>query len=180
MEFTFDRDVFQNGGVHFTGEVSFNITRTHIYTFKNTEADWEEGESVEQPELFSLLAKANSKFGWEAVEITNEFELRNRMGNMIGHGDIYEDGERISTKIIVGQGAEFSYGYSHPTEEGYHSYSVEVYWNGENGWHVEEVSGGRDCDGVLETTREYTKLVTGEIIKGRSEVYDQFAQAAGY
>jgi hypothetical protein len=85
---------------------------------------------------------------------------------------------------------------AHATEEGYHAESMELHFDGYTVERI-DVSEGRDCDGELSYT---TKMVTDlehlqdepgdagflstpdrpQWLPGRTRVYDQYAQMAGY
>lgn len=88
-----------------------------------------------------------------------------------------------------------TYSFSHPDEEGYSFESVTFYWDEyEKKVYQETCSGGRDCDGEIRTTSKRTCPVENlyERQMGSSsiflpewemvdeEVYDQYAQLAGY
>lgn len=173
MKISFSHDIFQgNNPPTFTGQVTFNLVRTKMYCFPD-------GDTLSETQLRSFLAKADPEKGLEEVEPDNDFEFRHRLSMAMLHDELKEDGEQVKVEVTLLPGASFSYGYSFPTEEGYHSYSIEAYWTVE-GWEVEEVSGGRDCDGQLENTTKYREEVNGDQSKAKTVVYDQFAQLAGY
>lgn len=103
----------------------------------------------------------------------------------------------VRLKINAGQRLEHTSGG--PTEEGYSARSEVWRFDGFT-LHLEADSWGRDCDGAHRTqTNLHTRhLIVGphpddkqfdigprptprpDWIRGQSQVYDQFAQAAGY
>jgi len=102
--------------------------------------------------------------------------------------------------ITLCPGQSLSWGYSRPNEEGYSYYSV-TWEHAGHGVRASIASGGRDCDGRIDNYCElycsadnlrahsWQSCIMGDdtIYCGwplweeeSSEVYDEYAQAAGY
>lgn len=163
----------------FTGKVEIEIIRSPVYSFIKESLTWEEQEFVTQKELNEILALENGEFGWAETEPTNEAEIHSRYTQAACNGYVIRDGESVETKVTLLPGSDFEYGYSWPTEEGYTSRGLEANWD-ENGWQIQEHSGGRDCDGRLDHDDTYFLGIDGVQTKRKTVVFDEFAQAAGY
>ena len=101
-------------------------------------------------------------------------------------------------KLTLSPGEVSHHRQGWPTEEGYGFVSTQYVCSNDGYLTVtkEVITGGRDCDGELRTTRTYRWLPTNEttinvgpkimaeggewIEEGQARVYDQFAQLANY
>lgn len=179
--FKFGHDIFADAKNRpvFTGKIEIEIVREPLYSFTKESLTWEEQEFVTQKELNEILALENGDFNWQEIEPTNESEIYSRYTQAACNGFVLRDGESVETTVTLQPGSSFEYSHSWPTEEGYGSQSIEASWIGD-GWEIERNSGGRDCDGVLNNTHKYFHGLDGIQTRGKTEVYDQYAQLAGY
>lgn len=183
MEFRFNHYIFASGAPPpvMTGEIKINVIRTEMFSFVATKTNWEESETCTEAELANILCLAEPAFNWEACEPTNEHQIRHRMSALLMHGDLNRDDPQVETVVTLFPGSSFQYGYGYSTDEGYASHGYDAEWNGVNGWDVEVNDEGRDCDGGINHHTTYSEDINGNpLSKRKTEVYDEFAQAAGY
>lgn len=178
--FKYGHDIFSEGNTPvITGKVEVEVVRTPRYRFLKESSSWEVDQECDKAELYEILAQENADFKWAASDPKNEGEMIGRLNQAACNDYVKPDGHSVETTVTLQPGSDFDYGYSWPTDEGYASRGVECAWN-VDGWNITEHSGGRDCDGGHGNTDDYFQKADGTRSRERTEVFDEFARAAGY
>lgn len=83
---------------------------------------------------------------------------------------IYKDEPHVLIELNNGS---LNYGWSYPTEEGYHSEEYLVYEGvdhmGQPIWLIDNTSGGRDCDGRLDSYNHYMSRGGKQILEEKAK-----------
>lgn len=179
-QFWFNHDIFKVQSYCMPlieGKVTIEVARTTMWKVNIGEDNF---ENMNAKELFAFLAQANEEYKWETIEETNKAVLWDRFNAGATHGLFRTIDPDIQTLVTLHEGSSFDYGYKVADEEGYSVSGVKAEWR-DGGWDIESNDGGRDCDGEIMNTTEHRVLFPSLMIEDtKHEVYDQYAEMAGY